>query len=70
MKALGTMSTICHGPVPITTSLLQNYGSRNHHADCSPLLNSSKLLGGLGEVGESVTTLELAVLNDTWISRG
>lgn len=58
----------------ISTATLHARHNHECHAYCSSSLNrylglyflSLHLLGGLGEVGEGLTALELGVLNDTW----
>lgn len=45
---------------------LRLHESHNHRADKSPFQHPLQLVCGLGEVGKSVATLELAVLDDAW----
>ena len=60
------MASLSQGsePISVIKLLLRSHESHNHHAHNLPVPHSSQLACGLGEVGESVATLELAVLDD------
>lgn len=71
LRAVGGLSLT---PVRKQISTATLHARHNHECHAGyPLLSQTNslslslhLLGGLGEVGESLTALELGVLNNTW----